>query len=59
MIEAPDAAPIFLDDHIFATNLYDNYHLIDPRHLQPPQRLPIVFLCFLHTKTEILCPQAG
>jgi hypothetical protein len=59
MIEAPDAVTNYSSDQYFSIDLSDHYHLIDPRHLQPPQRLPFVFLGFLLTETEILRPHAG
>ena len=36
MIEAPYAAPNYSSDQYFSIDLSDQYHLIDPRKLQPP-----------------------
>ena len=57
-IEAPYAAPNYSSDQYFAIDLGDQYHLIDPRKLQPTQSLPITFLGFLLTETGIVRPQA-
>jgi len=59
MIEAPYAATNHSSNQYFSIDLADQYHLIDPRKLQSPQRLPITFLGFLLTETGIVRPQAG
>jgi hypothetical protein len=45
----------FIDDFIFVTDPCDQYHhlKLGPRHLVPPQNLPIRYLRFvLHDKTS-------
>jgi hypothetical protein len=59
IIRSSPSLAILPDDTYFIIRLEDQYHLVDPRHLRPPQGFPISFLGVTLFGAEDLQPHIG